>query len=189
MKKLIAPLALVVLAVCIGVAIRGGATASENSEFWYDSDPELTLLKLHFLGGYGGMQSRYSVYADGRLQVERTGKKTLDIPLSPEQVDVLVSTAVEGRLADVTPERQAQLRDLTSKHRIIDSSSVVVSLALPHFKRTPTADDQPISTQVAAGEGSWHAESLKSEPEIACIVALEAALRAYEKEYRLENQS
>ncbi len=183
------------LAIALGIAFISVAVlfvasaAEEQPEFWYPTDPELELIRIDFFGGMRGTQSRYSVFADGRLVIKRTAREDLAIPLSDAQVDELVATAVNGQLLNVDEARQVILRDLPRKIINSDAGAVRVTVTIPNFKRTASAKESEVTQQVTLAQFSTYATHFSDVEEVGCIVQLTRAVRSLEKQARSGGES
>lgn len=184
MKKFVTSFFIVLAVGVLVLGFRVTARAGGEPEFWYPTDPELELLRIEFFGGMLGQQLRYSIYADDRLVIKRTGQEDLDILLSTEQARALVSAAVGGQLVEMTKARESELKNLASKYVNSDSGAVRLTLRLPHFKESADAEEREVNGQLTLMKMSTYANHFTDVPEVACIVEVTRVVRAYEKQYR-----
>jgi len=159
----------------------GAAEPVESGEFWFDPDPGHLLL---WVQQKGNGSSTYSLFAGGRLLIERTdrygnpGDSPTETALSHKQISALISLAVDGGLM----EWHLNGVERAIPRQVYFSSAgeyqMTLRLNLPHYQR-PGQDDAPAVAEISL-------RSPTSQPnagtEVQALAQIMRKLRRYQTE-------
>ena len=120
----------------LGVRSRGETGETISRSFALSSDPEVAVLTVTSSGGLSGKQTRYVLYGDGRLVMERRGSpevvyESSEAILSLPEARDLVGVAVDHGLLDIS--QQQLLAGVKEPSAITDAGSTTVEIQVASY--------------------------------------------------------
>jgi hypothetical protein len=189
MVKTRVPCALV-LGLLVACSPTGANEQQRARTFSISADPEAMVLRLSSQGGATGSQVVRTLYSDGRLAVLDLGHdgktilKSTSIRLSHEEVEALMSRAVEGRLLEMDQRALMRARAEAVEAVPFDEDGAMVYLeAWVTDLRVNGESLGPRSTRLGIHSPWWLAQvAPEFAPARAFVEILEAIFRAERKE-------
>lgn len=175
------------LALVAGVGLLSFGQDTER-EFSFPPDPGHELLKARFVGGTMGIESAYTVFADGHLVIERKSHanevvfEALEVDLSYEETTTLIKSAVDAGLMEYeVDDIKRRMGSASSAYFSTDGATMILTINLPSYKMPGKAQAEPKSVEISFYSPGTAAPHYPMVPEIKGLADLAKSLRSYKK--------
>ena len=180
--------------VLLGAVMTAGAllvylsfaegSATERS-FTLSADPSQVVMSLEYVGGLAVFNTRYRLYGDGRITMEKVsvgGPRAVlgseERHLSPEEVDELIRPVVEGGLFDLSVE---EIDTTYSRNRKLyppsDNPSSWLSVAVESYTHSDAVESGPLTRELIVSAPAPSPEISIRDPILAALGQLQQRLR------------
>jgi hypothetical protein len=176
---------------CLLVSSLSLLHAREDSveRFYFSSDPQLKLLVADFLGTATGLGTSYTLYADGRLEINDINYKmekvgtTLVHVLTHQEVSRLIQEAVDANLLEWNKERiQGEMRKAENSPYIVsDGATVRLQINLEKYRKSDKEDFGPASVRIVFSNPTIVAARYPRIDEIQSLATIAKTLRRYKQ--------
>jgi hypothetical protein len=174
-----------VLAALCPACVQLDAAGEGETSFQFSTSATEEILSLGWHGGLGRFAPRYRLYGDGRLVreiVDKGGQRALkrsdEVQLSLQDIDLLMRLCVDSELAELTPQR---LRRGIGQEplRADDGGTALLRLRFISYQRAGEEEQAPFSPQIEMHAPKLQLRFFSEVREIQAMVALDEALDGY----------
>lgn len=178
-------LASVLLAALCSACVQLDAAGEGEATYQLSTSATEEILSLGWHGGLGRLAPRYRLYGDGRLVrdiVDKGGQKTVkrsdEVHLSLQDIDLLMRLCVESELVDLTP---ARLRKGLGRAPLQaeDGTTALLRLRFIRYRRAGEEEQAPFSPQIEMHAPKLQLRFFPEVREVQAMVALNEALDGY----------
>ena len=143
------------------------------------------ILSFGWYGASGDFTPQYRLYGDGRLVREivyagnrKTVKRSDEVHLSLQDIDLLMRLCVESKLVELTPQR---LRRAIGQEplRMDDGGTALLRLRFMSYHRPGEKEQAPFSPQIEMHAPQLQLRFFPDVREVEAMVALNEALDGY----------
>ena len=174
-----------VLAVLCPACVEIDAAGEGETSFQFSTSATEEILSLGWHGGLGRLAPRYRLYGDGRLVREivdkggqRAVKRSDEVQLSLQDIDLLMRLCIESQLVELTPQRLHQAIG-QEPLRMHDGGTAILRLRFISYQRAGKEEQAPFSSQIEMHAPQLQLRFFPEVREVQAMVALDEALDGY----------